>query len=189
MSFLNSIPLPLMHILFAIMAVPLFHYADRQVGGDHPNPKSTGYGPVFIYVALTLALGSFLQDRVLLFLGEMALGWIVYRSLPWKVGGSMTPRTVGEKIGSFLRHCMPAMLAVALYILGGKVVWAMDISPYVPLPFLAYGLFATVLAIDFAHATDFFVSNSEPLEDVNAKQETDRGLAFGLMMLLGGVLV
>lgn len=183
------VPVPLMHIFTAIMAVPLFYYADRQVGGDNPNPKSTGYGPVFIYAALSMAFGSLNEDRVTLFLGEMALGWIVYRSLPWKVGGSMTPRTGAEKLGSFLRHCMPAMLAAVLYLIGGKVVWAMDISFFSILPFIAYGMFATMLAIDYAHATDFFVSNNTPLSDINAKQEFDRGLAFGLMMLVGGILV
>lgn len=186
-SFLGMIPHALLTIIFAGMAVLLFAWADRKVGGDDPNPKSTGYGRVALYAALSAAVGFLTETHALLTLGAMALIWIVYRSLPWKVGGSMTPRTSAERLATLARHSLPALGLVALHLAAGASPLAPEVRPIAVLPFIAFAAFSTSLSINFAKAADG-AKFEHVVADANAKVEKSRGMAFGLAMLVAGVL-
>lgn len=174
-SLLGFIPHALLTIIFGALAVPLFWYADRQVGGDNPHPKSTGYGRVFLYAALALVIG-------LVTLGEMAMIWIGYRSLPWKVGGSMTPRTTAEKVASFARHALPGVCLAALCFAHGNGILAPEIRPIAAFPFLVFAAYATSLSLTFTRAADN-AGSSAILAAVNADIEHRRGAGYGFAML------
>ena len=79
----------------------LFAAADRGIG---KGQRSIHFGLVFIYAAAAWLSG----ER---FVAWLALSWALYRSLPWSIGGTTTPRTDRQKVGSLLRHALPAALA------------------------------------------------------------------------------
>ncbi len=186
-SFLGMIPHALLTIIFAGMAVLLFAWADRKVGGDDPNPKSTGYGRVALYAALCGGVGFLVGAHALLTLAAMAVAWVVYRSLPWRVGGSMTPRTTGERVASFARHALPALVLVALHFAAGSSPLLPPVKLIAALPFLVYAAHATSLAIGFAKTADG-ARYEHVVADANAKVEKSRGLSFGFAMLVAGVI-
>ncbi|MEI6439003.1 MAG: hypothetical protein WCO83_02250 [Alphaproteobacteria bacterium] len=186
-SLLGIAPHGLLTVIFGAMAVALFAWADREVGGDNPNPKSTGYGRVALYAVLAGGVGFLTSTHGLLTLGAMALIWIAYRSLPWKVGGSMTPRTSGEKLATLARHSLPALGLVVLYFAAGASPFAPEVRPVALLPFIAFAAFATSLSIGFTKVADA-AKFEHVVADANAKVEKTRGLAFGLAMLVAGIL-
>lgn len=173
-------------VLFSAMAVPLFGWADRKIGGDDPNPKSTGFGRIAIYVALCFAVAFLASAPVLWTLGSMAVIWSVYRSLPWKVGGSTTPRTQTEILAAFVRHGMPAIGYGILCLAGGTNLW-LPLIEYWPVSlFLAFAVFATTKSVEFAKTVDN--TNSEDVARLaNAQVETERGVVFGFALFFCGL--
>ena len=76
---------------------------------------------------------------------------------------------------------------VILHYVGGTSPLAPEVHILAAVPFLIYAAFATSLSIKFAKTAD--ASRFEyQVADANAKTEKDRGLAFGLAMLVAGVL-
>lgn len=160
----------------------LFAAADRGIGRGQ---RSLHFGLVFVYAAAAWLAG----ER---FVAWVALSWAFYRSLPWSIGGTTTPRTQWQKVASFCRHAYPAALASAAYT-AGLAPWALAWAAMLFL--LVYAAYATKLAVHYAEEVDYCAAWGRPEPDwLNATQEEDRGFAFGiafavcvgLAALLGG---
>jgi hypothetical protein len=116
----------------------------------------------------------------------MAVIWSAYRSLPWKVGGSTTPRTQPEIVASLLRHSMPAMGYAVLFLAAGTAVWLPKIELWPVSLFLAFAVFATTKSVEFAKIVDN--TNSEDVvRAANATVETERGVVFGFALFFVGL--
>lgn len=108
------------------------------------------------------------------FVGLIAAVWLFYRSIPWEVGGTITPRGPLQIAGSFLRNCLP-MAAVPM-----GHVW-FDVPLKAALPFSIYAVFATGLAIAYARAVDDLASRGlGESGEINDNLEMIRGFLFGL---------
>lgn len=150
-----------------LLLSPLFMAADRIVGSDLKNPKSIGNGLVLVALAATSVMGEW---------GGAALSatWLIYRNIPWRIGGTTTPRTSTQVVGCFLRHAMPACVAVPCAVFG-------LIHPFAAYGFLLYALAATSLNVGFAHYIDALASGAPEDPTVNANIELARGAIFGMM--------
>lgn len=164
----------------------LFRYADRRIGSDEPNPKSTGYPPVLL-LALAFAVYAWLSGEALgwSFAG-LVVSWCLWRTLGWKIGGSMTPRGTGQVFAALVRHSMPAMAYVGLdvaaqHLPAGRLI---DLPFVGVLPLAAFALYATDLAASYSHDVDEPGATEQALKGINADNETHRGLAFGICLLL-----
>lgn len=158
-------------ILFA--AIPLFAWADRTVGGA--GRRSHAFGAV---VALGLATG---------FLGHLwavtglSVAWVLYRSLPWKIGGSTTPHG-GQIAASFARHAIPALAALILWR-GG---WGPMASFYA---MILYAAAATALSVSYATAIDKLkAAGGSENGQINSKYELARGAFFGIALAMGFIV-
>lgn len=156
--------------LYLLLAVPLFAWADRTVGGA--GKRSVAFGAV---VALGLAVGL---------LGHLwgatglCVAWVLYRSLPWKVGGGTTPHG-GEILGALLRHAIPMAAALILF-LGG---WGPLVAVYA---MGGFALAATALAVSYASAIDKLIaSGGSENGQVNSKYEIARGAFYGAALAAG----
>lgn len=159
--------------------VPLFAWADRVVGGG--GRRSLAFG-----LALLAGVILWAASHDPLPVG-MALTWIAYRSMPWKVGGSTTPRSPGQIGGALARHALPLGVAAVLHHAGAA-------SPALLLHLGAYALIATALAVYYARKVDALAAAGRAEDGrVNAFIEVVRGgafgaaLAFGMGPSLGGV--
>ncbi len=164
----------------------LFRYADRRIGSDEPNPKSTGYPPVLL-LALAFAVYAWLSGESLgwSFAG-LVVAWCLWRTFGWKMGGSMTPRGVGQVFAALVRHSMPAMAYVGLDA-AAKYLPASGL-PDLPflgvLPLAAFAFYATDLAASYTQDVDAPGATEPFLKNINANNETHRGLAFGICLFL-----
>ena len=156
--------------IYLLAFVPLFAGADRIVGGA--GKRSVAFGAV---VAAGLAAG---------FLGHLwgvtglCVAWVLYRSLPWKVGGGTTPH--GKQIpAAFLRHAIPMGAALILF-LGG---WGPGASFYA---MGAFAVIATALAVSYATAIDkLILTGGSETGQINGKYELIRGAFYGLALAVG----
>lgn len=142
--------------------IPLMAYADRMVGSDHKNPKSLGNGPVILVALAALALRQWVPASLL-------AAWLAYRNVPWKLGGTTTPRTPAQMVGSLVRHSVP-LLAAAPLVINGLI----QLSATWPLA--VFAVFATLQHIGYAKYIDSVAAEDT---SVNAAIEITRGLAFG----------
>lgn len=173
--------------LAAACAVPLFAWADRKVGGDDKNPKRTGYGAVLAYGAALVAASFYFPGfRDLAVIGALTAIWCAYRSLPWKMGGSTTPRTTGEVVKAFIRHMLPGLLLGGLWLAGGSVPHVPTFSIFALAPFPLYAAYATAGQVRFAQLVDR-TNDDAVVRKANAQTETSRGLAFGVAFLIAGL--
>lgn len=156
--------------IYLLAFAPLFAWADRTVGGA--GKRSVAFGSV---VAAGLAVG---------FLGHLwavtgiCIAWVLYRSLPWKVGGGTTPHG-GQILAAFVRHSIPMGAALILF-LGG---WG-------PLPAVyamgAFALAATALAASYAIVIDkLAAAGGSETGQVNSKYELARGALYGAALAAG----
>lgn len=156
--------------MYLLLAVPLFAWADRTVGGA--GKRSVAFGAV---VALGVAVGVLGH---LWGVTGLAVAWVLYRSLPWKVGGGTTPHG-GEIIAALMRHAIPMGAALVLY-LGG---WGPLASVYA---MGGFALAATALAVSYAGAIDKLIaSGGSENGQVNSKYEIARGAFYGLALAAG----
>lgn len=164
----------------------LFRYADRRIGSDEPNPKSTGYPPVLM-LALAFAVYAWLSGEALgwSFAG-LVVAWCLWRTFGWKLGGSMTPRGAGQVFAALVRHSMPAMAYVGLDMAAAYLpAGGLPDLPFVGvLPLAAFALYATDLAVTYTHDADEPGATEPVLKDINADNEKNRGRAFGICFLL-----
>lgn len=153
------------------LASPAFSIADRGIGGA--LKRSHVIGCLAVLIILEALTGGIVP-------ASLTIAWIIYRTLPWAFGGTLTPRTPIQIVGSFLRHSMPAMAAFGLCIFGFTnflTVVAM----------MVYALYATLLSKYYANSVDKIVDenkdNSEKhLEQakLNEKIEIFRGILFSI---------
>ncbi|MFD1189762.1 hypothetical protein [Phenylobacterium conjunctum] len=145
--------------------IPLFAWADRTVGGA--GRRSLAFGLVLLAGVVLWALSRDLTPV------SMALVWIGYRSLPWKVGGSTTPRGPGQVARALMRHAWPAAIAAVMHYAGAA-------SSALVLHLASYALVATGLAVFYAHRVDVLAARGEAEDGrLNAFIEGIRGAAFG----------
>lgn len=154
--------------------VPLFAWADRTVGGA--GRRSLAFGLVLLSGVLAWALTHNLTPVTI------AAAWIVYRSMPWKVGGGTTPRTPAQIIGALARHSMPAAVAWVLHYAG-----AAPQALYACLG--VYGVLATAFAVDYARTVDALAARGVAEDGRhNAALEVVRGAAFGAALAVSVAL-
>jgi hypothetical protein len=148
------------------VALPIvFALSDRGIGGLLRRSFVVG-----TLIAAAIALGWMGYG----FLAVLIIVWLVYRTIPWKVGGSLTPRRTGQVLGSLARHAMP-MLAVV-----GGSVW-FGTKPEAAIPLAVYAVAATALAVAYARFVDGLASmNLGENGEANDKLEIVRGALFGL---------
>lgn len=155
-----------MDIALYILLPFAFAGLDRGIGGMLRRS---------ILVACALAAAIALGLAGFGFLGLIIAVWLVYRTLPWRIGGSITPRTPAEIAGSFARHALPVVA-----VIGGNV-WFAPTPWSAALPFVVYAAFATGLAIAYArHVDDLKERGLGDYGDFNDGLETARGGLFGL---------
>lgn len=151
--------------LLLILSPALFALADRGIGGLLRRSFVVG---TLIAAAAGLAYLGFH------FLALLIVVWLVYRTIPWKVGGSLTPRTTGQIIGSLFRHALPTVAVV-----GGNVWFGTSFHAAIPL--LTYAVVATVLSVSYARLVDNLAAKGLGENgDANDLQEIIRGALFGL---------
>lgn len=160
--------------LWAIIA-PVFSIADRGIGGA--LKRSQVIGSLLILILITFFSGSIVP-------ASLIATWVVYRTLPWSFGGTLTPRTAFQIIGSFLRHSMPAFAALGLYAFG-------LVNAIPALSMIIYALYATLLAKYYADSVDKIASGKgdagfKHLKQVylNNKIEIFRGISFSIAFAL-----
>lgn len=152
------------HVLYAL-AIPLFTAADRGIGGLFR--RSYVYGALLLIAA---ALTYFKEYPAAI----ITVVWGLYRSLPWKIGGSTTPRTAEQIIGAFLRHLSPSL---AVFICWQQF----GVDPKMFLPFGFYAVIATGLAYAYGRDVDAMArAGIAELGQVNEKVELVRGFVFGV---------
>lgn len=160
--------------LLWLSLIPLFAAADRIVGSDMKNPKSLGNGLVIVPIAAMSVLGAWGGVA-------MAAAWLLYRNLPWAIGGTTTPRTTRQALGALARHSMPCAAAAICWLSGllpGGAVFA----------FLLFAPLVTVL--DLYRASDVDARAHFGLEEnlrLNTKIELCRGALFGSALTLIGM--
>jgi len=153
------------------LASPAFSIADRGIGGA--LKRSYVIGSLAILIILEALTGGIVP-------ASLTMAWIIYRTLPWAFGGTLTPRTPIQITGSFLRHSMPAMAAVGLCIFG--------FTNTIPITaMMAYSLYATLLSKNYAISVDKIVNENKDngLDNlkqtkINNKLETFRGILFSI---------
>lgn len=150
-----------------LLLSPIFAAADRIVGSDLKNPKSLGNGLVIVPLAAMCALGTW---------GPAALvaTWLLYRNIPWTIGGTTTPRTPRQIAGSLARHAMPAVTAITCTVFG-------LVSPMAAYGMVLYAVAATSLSVGFAAYIDELKPGEPEDTSVNATIELARGAIFGMM--------
>ncbi len=182
-------------LALALFAPALFRFADRRVGSDEPLPKSTGYGPVALYLAAFAGLAWFKVSPIAAALAALVAAWLLYRSLGWKTGGSMTPRTFSQIFGAYVRHNVPTLAYLGLDRGADYFPWIAPLPAAGVLPFVAFGIYATDLAVQYGRLSSSPFISEGVLRGRNALNEKSRGLAFGLafaacsaLILIGQVL-
>lgn len=151
--------------LMLILLPALFALADRGIGGLFRRS--------FVIAPMVVAVGAlaYFDHR---FLALLVALWMVYRTIPWDVGGTLTPRGPVQIIGSFVRHALPTAA-----VLGGNVWFGTSFHTAIPL--LAYAVVATVLSVSYARLVDDLKSRGLGENgEANDKQEIIRGAVFGL---------
>ena len=155
--------------LLWFLAVPLFAWADRTVGGA--GKRSVAFGVVLL---VSLLVGYFLSPGA----GVLGVAWIGYRSMSWTRWGTITPRTLKQIVLSFIHNAMPAMVAGACF--------SATIGPLAEVgTLLLYAFGATSLAVLYAHIVDYMAAH-DMYENgqVNARIEIARGGLYGAMLAL-----
>lgn len=169
----SSIPIPYhnrpmvtpMNIVFLIVLPLLFAVADRGIGGALRRS-------IVIGAALAVAIGLGLAGYG--FLAILVAIWATYRTIPWQIGGSTTPRGPGQIAGALVRHALPAVAVV-----GGNVWFATPWTAAIPL--LAYAVATTAMAVSYAgHVDELIETGGADNGGYNDKLEIARGAAFGL---------
>lgn len=141
---------------------------DRGIGGMLRRSVTVACA---LAAAIALGLAGFG------FLGVVISVWLVYRTLPWKIGGSTTPRTPAQIAGAFARHALPVAA-----VIGGNVWFGTPWSA--ALPFVVYAAFATGLAFAYArHVDDLSARGLGDYGEANDALETARGALFGLAVV------
>jgi len=131
-----------------------------------------------ITVACALAAAIALGLAGFGFLALIIAVWLVYRTLPWRIGGSITPRTPAEIAGAFARHALPVVAVPMAH------VWFAPTPLSAALPFVVYAAFATGLGIAYArHVDDLKARGLGDYGDFNDGLETARGGLFGAAVI------
>lgn len=160
--------------LYLLLLIPLFAFADRFTGGgfgwnklahDHGGPLH-GRGA---YYAVPLAIGVCYAMGGL-HLAAFGLIWGLYRAALGFWTGTLDGKNVPLTL---TRHLLlvPAVLAVA-------VLWHRDLA--MALPFVGYGLMATILAVEMGNKA----WDTERPQDINGTVEITRGALFGLTLVI-----
>lgn len=153
------------NIVFLLVLPVLFAVADRGIGGALRRSFV-----VATALAITITLGMVGHG----FLALIIAVWVLYRTLPWEIGGTITPRGAGRIAGAFARHALPAVAVV-----GGHAWFATPWAAAIPL--LAYAVAATAMAVGYAgHVDEMAEAGGYDDGDYNDRMETIRGAAFGL---------
>ena len=157
--------------LLWLLAIPLFAWADRTVGGA--GSRSTA----FIVVAIiSLLVGHFVSVGA----GVLGIAWIGYRSMRW--WGTITPQNIFQIMLSLMHGLLLAVVAGSCYVAGvgpGLATYTM----------VLYALGATALAVLYSAIIDYMIAHNLPENgQVNAKIEIARGATFGAMLALAFML-
>lgn len=151
-----------------LLAIPLFAWADRTVGGA--GRRSVAFTAVQA-IGLVAAAWSGAWD-----LAAVALIWVGYRSLPFSGAfGSITPQGPAVAATAF-RHGLPAIAA----LLSGR--WRLAAA------LLAYAVAATALGMTYAAIVARQKRLGQPGGDENSWIESLRGAAFGAALAAGGLV-
>ena len=144
-------------------ALPIiFCAADRAIGGGFRRSITVA---LMLIGAIGLGIGGYG------FAGLLIAAWLIYRTVPWSVGGTITPRGPRQIAQAFLRHASPAVAGV-----GGNV-W-FGVQPQSAIPLVIYGALATGLAVAYAAHIDS--GDSVDGIEENNNLEIVRGAAYGL---------
>lgn len=167
-------PFPSIALLAALFLILLYALNDRFAGGGSPELDEKLPFRGFVWGLIPCAGVGYLASGWPL--AVMAVIWGLYRCLPWRIGGSTTPRGAGQLVAAFLRHAMPAGAAVAFAIneVGGFNWWAL--AAFLGL----YAIGATALAASYTSYIAQLVRR-RAIDDgsFNARVELMRGGMFG----------
>jgi len=124
-------------VLYMLLPV-VFCAADRAIGGGWRRSITVA---LMLIGAIAVGLAGFP------FAGLLVAAWLIYRTVSWSVGGTITPRGPRQIAQAFLRHASPAVAVV-----GGHVWFG---TPHAAaLPLVIYGALATGLAVAYAAHID-----------------------------------
>ena len=153
----------------------VFSVADRTIGGG--GRRSLAFAAVF---GLALAFWN-VGERGF---AVMALAWALWRSLPWSIGGTTTPRTTAQQVACWVRNMIPAL---ACY---GWGMWQRDlVAMGAALLLIVWAAVATGLSTGYAKSVDRYAAMGiyEPAW-MNERVELLRGQTFGAAFFLLGAL-
>lgn len=153
-----------------IFLIPFFAFVDRLLGSDVNRAKSIGNTSVFI-LSLWMA---FVNPIISFFMAT----WLIYRNIPWSIGGTTTPRSNKQIIGSLLRH--------GVFIVPTTVDILMGWLPLYSITFpILYSIIVTLGLIQYSKHIDDRIKKGLPENPkFNASIEILRGALFGLMLVL-----
>lgn len=160
-------------MLLVLLLIPLYALADRFAGGGWPALDDRLPGRAAFWGALVCAGVGFLVAG--LFGALCGLGWLIYRTIPWKAfGGSLAPVGGREIAGTFVRHL------VAVVILVAPAIWTDKPILIAAGAGVAFAIVATLLAVWLSEAVEYHADRREPLAGENTVLELARGAFFGL---------
>jgi len=157
----------------ALLAIPLYYWADRCVGSGGANAlgplggRSVGF--------FGGALGGALLGYVAAGPAGAVLGpfWALYRSLDFK-RGALAPTNDKERVNAVLRHALAMLVAAPIFFLGGPWVTAL-------VAMAIYTVVASLLAFDLGDRLIACNHDGGPWNDEwNNEAERIRGVAYGV---------
>jgi hypothetical protein len=152
----------------------VFSTADRTIGGA--GRRSVAFAAVFGVALAFWGLGLWMFV-------VLALSWALWRSLPWSIGGTTTPRTFGQKAGVLLRNLMPTAAVLAW------AIWQRDPVAFASTPALfVWAVLATDLSVEYAEQIDRYAGMGIEPPWLNERVEVRRGQLFGLAFFGIGAL-
>lgn len=156
--------------LIALVIIPFFGAADRMVGG---------LGSRSVVFTLTMALGAWISWSFGSYVAVTMCGaWVFYRALPWAIGGTTTPRTPIQILGSLARHSWPMAVAWGIHRAG-------DVAAVLPATLAIYAVAATAMSIAYAqHVAKLARDNQEDDGSLNELFEVARGTLFGMSLAI-----
>lgn len=159
--------------------VPLFAALNRIWGGEPVLGMSGRKIVILTLLPLSAAAWWLLEDKVL---AVLMITWAIGRSIAYKAtGGSLTPTTTRELVGSALRFSIPMWGAGIATLQWG---WAAGAYFYA---LMLYVPAATALSYYYGQVVERLKELNLPETGENTKIELGHGALYGLALLLGHV--
>lgn len=162
--------------MLELLLVPAYAVADAFAGGslggwakrldDKLPGRAAFWGALLVALVGLLAIGPWGA--------AIGLVWLIYRTPGWRIfGGSATPVGIDEIAGTLARHMIALLALVVVY-------WAKGPLAPAAMIFVAYAVFATILAAWYGQRKADAFHRGEPIREAdNTTVEVFRGAAFG----------